>query len=85
MNGSLLGLLALSVLLASPASAVAQTRPGASSGSAEFSAQTSRRPRITVYPRRRTRAAKRHCRSWLAKEYRVSGPVIVPRMRCWWE
>ena len=28
------------------------------------------------------RNAKRHCRSWLAKEYRVSGPVVVPQMRC---
>ena len=28
--------------------------------------------------------AKRYCRSWLAKEYRVSGPVIVPKMHCWW-
>ena len=29
--------------------------------------------------------AKRYCRSWLVKEYRVSGPVIVPRMQCWWQ
>ncbi len=27
----------------------------------------------------------RHCSSWLATENRVSGPVIVPRMRCWWQ
>jgi len=27
----------------------------------------------------------RQCTSWLAPENRVSGPVIVPRMRCWWE
>jgi len=39
------------------------------------------RPRVTIYPRYH---AKRYCQSWLAKEYRVSGPVIVPRMRCWW-
>jgi len=39
-------------------------------------------PRITIHPRHE---AQRHCRSWLTKEYRVSGPVIVPRMRCWWE
>jgi hypothetical protein len=52
----------------------------------EFAAQT-RRPRITIYPRRvhPGRNATRQCRSWLAKEYRVSGPVIVPRMQCWWE
>jgi hypothetical protein len=29
--------------------------------------------------------AKRYCRSWLEQEYRVSGPVIVPRMQCWWQ
>ena len=29
--------------------------------------------------------AVRQCTSWLATEYRVSGPVITPRMRCWWE
>ncbi|MGH6768575.1 MAG: hypothetical protein ACRECO_06085 [Xanthobacteraceae bacterium] len=29
--------------------------------------------------------AVRQCRSWLAQEYRPSGTVIVPRMRCWWE
>jgi hypothetical protein len=52
----------------------------------EFAAQSSR-PRITVYPRsnRPGPNAKRHCRAWLAKEYRVSGTVIVPRQQCWWE
>ena len=51
----------------------------------DFAAQTVR-PRITIHPRRSHLGpnAKRHCRSWLAKEYRVSGPVIVPQMRCWW-
>lgn len=29
--------------------------------------------------------AVRQCTSWLAQEYRPSGTVIVPRMRCWWE
>jgi len=27
----------------------------------------------------------RQCTSWLAPEYRVSGPVITPQMRCWWQ
>jgi hypothetical protein len=27
----------------------------------------------------------RQCTSWLAPENRPSGPVIVPRMRCWWQ
>jgi len=39
------------------------------------------RPRVTIFPRH---TAKRYCRSWLAKEYRLSGPVIVPHMQCWW-
>jgi hypothetical protein len=52
----------------------------------EFAAQK-KRPRITIYPRQRYLPpyAWRQCRSWLATEYRVSGPVIVPQMRCWWE
>jgi hypothetical protein len=51
----------------------------------EFAAQ--RRPQVYIYPRHRQLSAnaKRHCESWLAKEYRVSGTVIVPRMRCWWQ
>lgn len=51
----------------------------------EFAAQS--RPRITIYPRRASpgRNATRQCRAWLVKEYRVSGPVIVPRQQCWWE
>ena len=28
--------------------------------------------------------AVRHCASNLVQEYRPSGTVIVPRMRCWW-
>ena len=28
--------------------------------------------------------AKRDCIAWLAPEARLSGPVIVPRQRCWW-
>jgi len=51
----------------------------------ELSAQS--RPRVTIYPRHRKLGpnAKRHCRFWLAQEYRVSGTVIVPRQRCWWQ
>lgn len=52
----------------------------------ELSAQSTR-PSITIYPRtsRPGPNSKRHCRSWLDREYRVSGTVIVPRMQCWWE
>jgi hypothetical protein len=51
----------------------------------EFGAKS--RTRITIYPRTIYPGpnAKRHCQSWLAKEYRVSGTVIVPRMYCWWD
>jgi hypothetical protein len=28
--------------------------------------------------------AVRHCTAWLEPEWRPSGTVIVPRMRCWW-
>jgi len=28
--------------------------------------------------------AKRECVGWLASEARPSGPVVVPRRRCWW-
>ena len=50
----------------------------------ELSAQS--RPRVTIHPRYRALGpnAKRYCRFWLAQEYRVSGPVIVPRQQCWW-
>ena len=48
----------------------------------ELAAQS--RPRITIHPRRIHPDFKRYCRAWLAKEYRVSGPVIVPQQQCWW-
>ncbi len=51
----------------------------------DLSAQS--RPHITVHPRDRRLGpnAKRECRSWLAQEYRVSGPVVVPRQQCRWK
>jgi len=63
-------------------------QPGLASrcGTSEFAAQT-KRPRVTIYRRYiypRPNAV-RQCYSWLEREYRVSGPVIVPQMRCWWE
>ncbi|HEY6024418.1 MAG TPA: hypothetical protein VIV34_09610 [Pseudolabrys sp.] len=52
----------------------------------ELAAQK-KRPRVIIYPRRVYPGpyAKRQCYSWLVREYRVSGPVITPQMRCWWE
>ena len=29
--------------------------------------------------------AVRQCTSWLATEYRPSGTVVTPQMRCWWQ
>jgi hypothetical protein len=57
----------------------------AGSHTREFAARTER-PRVTIYPRYRALGpnAKRYCRAWRAQEYRVSGPVIVPRQQCWW-
>jgi hypothetical protein len=65
--------------------------------SGDVSAQT-RRPRIRVTPRQPSAwpyprpgdysspgpNAHRDCTSWLEPEWRPSGTVIVPRMRCWW-
>jgi hypothetical protein len=77
-----LAVAALSIGMAVPA--IAQSKR-ASPSTQELAAQTNR-PRITIYPRRYLPPnATRQCRSWLVKEYRVSGPVIVPQMRCWWE
>jgi hypothetical protein len=39
------------------------------------------RTRIEVRP---ARPPHRECASRLVQELRPSGPVIVPRMRCWW-
>ena len=66
----------------SPASAEVS---GGSPYTQELAAQA--RPRITIHPRQMRPGpnAKRQCQSWLAREYRVSGPVIVPQMRCWWQ
>ncbi len=80
-----LGLMAMAgVLLAgslSPAVAQDANRPPR-----QFVAQ--RRPHVTIHPRHHRRlspSATRHCTAWLAKEYRPSGTVITPQMRCWWE
>jgi hypothetical protein len=48
----------------------------------EISAQTRRRAtRLRVTP---GRLLYRDCAFRLVQEFRPSGPVVVPRMRCWW-
>lgn len=71
-----------SIALAGALSAPALAKDGAATS--EISAQ--RRARITVTPGYRYLPvnAKRECTSWLEREFRPSGTVVVPRMRCWW-
>jgi len=80
-----LGRAGLIVLVGLAAATPAISYAGASD-TREMSAQTAR-PRVTITPRTRSLGpnAKRYCRSWLEKEYRVSGTVIVPKMQCWWQ
>lgn len=80
-NCYLSGFLALIVVIA--AGSLAPATAEFSGNTHELAAQSAR-PRIIIHPRHLGPNAKRYCRSWLAKEYRVSGPVIVPQMRCWW-
>jgi hypothetical protein len=64
-------------------------------GAAENSDSAAQRPvrahqpaRIRVHPLAQSYPgpdAVRQCAAWLAPEYRPSGTVIVPKMRCWWE
>jgi len=81
----------LSLGMAVLASALALSAAPAAAGNTDKSDKPSTRElaaqsRITVYPRPKPGPnSKRHCQAWLAKEYRVSGTVIVPRMQCWWD
>lgn len=68
--------------------AYAQTGDDATPDNKRSRAQVAQsRTTIVVTPRRRQLSpdAKRHCEAWLEQEYRVSGTVIVPRQRCWWQ
>jgi hypothetical protein len=82
------------------ASAIGSAAPVSSSERAarttEFSAQSRERPRVRVtppaaydYPRPGPYAWPgpgyvRQCVDWYATEYRLSGPVVTPQMRCRW-
>ena len=37
--------------------------------------------RLRVVP---GRLIKRECKAWYVEERRPSGPVVTPRMQCWW-
>jgi hypothetical protein len=50
----------------------------------EFSAQRRLRPiatRLEIFPSSRQ---VRRCVDWYQIEYRPSGKVLTPQMRCWW-
>ena len=87
-TGLALGVLVLVALIGSAQAKNAGCGGMAATGAGctETAAQK-KRPRVTIYPRRVYPGpyAKRQCYSWLVTEYRVSGPVITPQMRCWWE
>lgn len=79
---------AMFAVLSSPAPAARSIRHAVSQPNAvELAAQTRRRPHVVIHPRHihLSPNAKRICRAWLAQEYRPSGTVITPQMRCWWE
>ena len=67
-----------------PAGAAPVTQPGAQTDADEFSAQRRLRPiatRLEIFP---SRARLRRCVDWYQIEYRPSGKVLTPQMRCWW-
>ncbi len=72
--------------ITSPGPSTAAEPPSAAqfeaAGSSDLSAQTRRRAtRLRVTP---GRLLYRDCSFRLAQEFRPSGTVVVPRMRCWW-
>jgi hypothetical protein len=93
MSKLAIGALAVTLLaLAVPASAqqpvsgTVVVSPGSARAS-DVSAQQRPPTRLRVTPLRRApldRRAYRQCQDWYETEYRPSGTVIVPKMRCWW-
>jgi hypothetical protein len=71
--------------LPTPAGAQTARKPGAATpadfSSQDLSSQERRPSRLRVYP---GRLLYRDCTFRLAQEWRPSGPVVVPRQRCWW-
>jgi hypothetical protein len=90
-NAIIFGFLALVAASFAGSSASEAAAPAAAIAGAyqthALTAQTRRRQRVIIRPRRVRPGPISHriCRSWLAEEYRPSGTVIVPQMRCWWD
>jgi hypothetical protein len=70
----------LAAFALTPADAQTARKPGASAP-ADLSSQARPPSRLRVYP---GRLLYRDCTFRLAQEWRPSGPVVVPRQRCWW-
>jgi hypothetical protein len=70
------------VLGGSPGAVAAPQDPAAQSPDVR---PTRASTRIYVTPQRPGPNSRRICQSWLAQEYRPSGTVITPQMRCWWD
>jgi hypothetical protein len=70
--------LAVPAMLGMASNAMAQTQvvPGAQSASPYYA-----RPRIQINPRP---PLYRRCVDWYELQYRPSGTVLYPQMRCWW-
>ena len=70
--------------LATARHVAAQTSPlgeSAPSFSLPASPPTRGRPRIDIYP---APLLHRRCIDWYELQYRPSGTVLYPQMRCWW-
>jgi hypothetical protein len=78
--GSILRSVCVIAVIAGSSNALAKSDDGTREASAQ------RRTSITVHPSRNAPGpnASRHCDAWLQKEYRPSGTVVTPQMRCYW-
>ena len=76
----MIGLSALVMLGAAPQARAQQTTPVAGPGRPAPQPQRVRR-RIEIAPRP---LLYRRCVDWYELQYRPSGTVLYPQMRCWW-
>ena len=61
--------------------AAAQTQSSPMTRPSQLSPPRYARPRIEIYPRP---PLYRRCVDWYELQYRPSGTVLYPQMRCWW-
>jgi hypothetical protein len=82
MSGkSLIVIAALAILTAAPNLAAAQTGRIAQVGEQIVAAPIHTRTRVEIHPRP---LLYRRCTDWYELQYRPSGTVLYPQMRCWW-